>query len=118
MQRMENEIKARKDRENRIKKIESDINSLKSDINKNLDVLNTYEEHKVFLSQLGQSSAHFQAMAENRQKLKAVKKKEWIDFYKKNVQHDNLIFRNDDEGLDSDNNAHKSRMNFNKMTPA
>lgn len=46
---MENETKKKKDKEAQIKKIESEINSLKSDINKNLDILNTQEEYKNFL---------------------------------------------------------------------
>jgi hypothetical protein len=50
---MENETKKKKDKEAQIKKIESEINSLKSDINKNLDIVNTQEEYKNFMGQLG-----------------------------------------------------------------
>jgi hypothetical protein len=97
---MDNEIKNRKDKENKIKSIESDISSLKSEISKNLDTLHTQEEHKLFLSQLGQYSNHFAEMEEERLQKKAQKMKEWIMFHKKNSANDHVIFRQDDESMD------------------
>lgn len=53
---MEAEVKKKKQKEQQIKKIESEISALKSDINKNMDILHTQEEYKQFLGQLNPQS--------------------------------------------------------------
>lgn len=117
MKDMEDEIKLRKDRENQIKKIESEINSLKSDINKNLDILNSYDEHKIFLSQLGSYSSHFVGIEDARAAKKAEIKKKWIDFHRKSAVNDAVIFRKDEDSLE-ETQRYKPRLNFTEMTSA
>jgi len=119
---MENEIKKKKDKEAQIKKIESEINSLKSDINKNMDILHTQEEYKTFLGQLGSQSQHFQVKNAEKEAIKQQMMEDWIRVHKDDTSEDHIIFRADDEQANSDFDdgqagQAKSRMNFNKMNP-
>lgn len=93
----------RKKKENKIKKIDSKIQNLKSEIEKNKDVLNALEEHKKFL--LALSHSNWIAEQERIKKQKRDKiKKEWIEFHKKDKRDDHIIFREDDELFTNDAN--------------
>ena len=89
-------IAVRKKKENKIKKIDSKIQNLRSEIDKNKDVLNALEDHKKFLIALSHNS--WISEQERSKKMKRDKiKKDWIDFHKKDKCHDHIIFREDDE---------------------
>lgn len=88
----------RKKKEAKIKTIDTRITNLKSEIEKNKDVLTGLEAHKEFLIEL--SHVNWIADQERMKKQKRDKiKKEWIDFHKKDRRDDHLIFRDNDDEL-------------------
>jgi hypothetical protein len=71
---------------------------LKSEIEKNKDVLTGLEAHKEFLLEL--SHANWIQEQDRMKKTKRERiKKEWIDFHKKDRRDDALIFRDNDDEL-------------------
>lgn len=88
----------RKKMEAKIKKIDSRIANLKSDIEKNKDVLTGLESHKEFLIEL--SHVNWIIDQERAKKTKRDNiKQEWIEFHKKDKRDDHLIFRDADDEL-------------------
>lgn len=94
-------VALRKKKEAKIKKIDTRIANLKSEIEKNKDVLTGLEAHKDFLIELSHVN-----WINDQEKAKRVKreriKKEWIDFHKKDRRDDHLIFRDVDDELFSE----------------
>ncbi len=88
----------RKKKETKIKNIDGKIQNLRSEIDKNKDVLTALVDHKTFLIAL---SPHQWVLAENNKKQEKLDRirKEWIDFHKKNPRNDNIIFREKEELL-------------------
>lgn len=89
-------MKDRKEKETKIKSIDNKIQYLKSEIDKNRDVLSALEDHKKFLITISPPSwVQEQEMFKLKKREKI--KKTWIDWHKKNRDDDNLIFRDDDD---------------------
>ncbi len=94
----EKQVALRKKKEAKIKKIDARIANLKSDIEKNKDVLTGYEAHKEFLVEL--SHVTWIGEQEKTKKTKRDKiKKDWIDLHKKDKRDDHIIFRDNDDEL-------------------
>lgn len=100
----------RKKKEKKIKKIDTQIQNLKSDIEKNKDVLNALEEHKKFLVAL--PFPNLPTWLGEQEKLKKAKydkiKKEWIDEHKRSNKDDHIIFREEEEVVEKLGNTQKS----------
>lgn len=86
----------RKLREAKIKKIDTKVINLKSEIDKNKDLMTGLEDHKKFLLALSPNQWVADEEARKKSKYERVKK-EWIDFHRKNTRDDHIIFREDDE---------------------
>lgn len=91
-------VAVRKKKEAKIKKIDTRIANLKSEIEKNKDVLTGLEAHKEFLLEL----SHPNWITEQDRMKKAKRdriKREWIEFHRKDKRNDALIFRDNDDEL-------------------
>ncbi len=94
----EKQVALRKKKEAKIKKIDTKIANLKSDIEKNKDVLTGLESHKEFLVELSHPTWIAEQEKSKKQKRDKIKK-EWIEIHKKDKRDDHIIFRENDDEL-------------------
>lgn len=95
----EQQLNTRKLKEKDIKELDSEIQNLKSEIEKNKDVLSALEDHKEFLINLPFSNLPSWLAEQERikeEKRKQIKRR-WIDFHKNNTRDDHIIFREEDD---------------------
>mmetsp|Transcript_10893 Transcript_10893/g.8096 ORF Transcript_10893/g.8096 Transcript_10893/m.8096 type:complete len:159 (+) Transcript_10893:397-873(+) len=92
----DNLMKERRDKESKIKAIDSKIQNLKSEIDKNKDILAGLEEHKKFLITISPPQWVAEKEQKKMQKRQMIKKA-WIDYHKKHKDDDHLIFPEDEE---------------------
>ena len=86
----------RKAKEAEIKKLDSEIQNLKSAIDKSKDDLLIYESHKKFLTIISPPN-DIADLERIKQAKKAKIKKEWIELHKGDTRDDHIIFRDDDD---------------------
>ena len=117
----ENETHQRKTKETMIKQLDTKMQSVKSDIDKNLDQLNTLEEHKKFLFHIFEKeNVKWADEQKNHRHMKLEKeKRKWIEFAKLHKDaalggmEDDFLFsemsKNHDAAKNSSGRKHQSQ---------
>ena len=81
------------------KDLENKINNVRSEINKNKDILFSLEDHKKFLLALSmlQNSKWVAEQEANKKAMRDRIKKRWIEEHKRDTRDDHIIFREDND---------------------